>query len=153
MLLDLMQSKPKHIKRYNPVWKRAYSYYRCQSHSSPIFGQLRKQFYNEDGKRIIPTNIGSLLKSPLTLAVWYMDDGYLYHRDKSAYIYLAKYSKEEAGLLSTALKDNFNLASLVKLKKGKFYCLCFNVQEAAKLVKIVRPYVVPSLNYKLLPTP
>lgn len=153
MLSNLMQSRPKRIKRYNPIWGKSYSYYRCQSHSSPIFGQLRRQFYNENGKKIIPTNIGSLLKSPLTLAVWYMDDGYLYHRDKSVYSYLAKHSEEEVDLLSKALKDNFNLASLVKLKKGKFYCLCFNVQETAKLIKIIKPYVIPSLNYKLLLTP
>jgi Ni,Fe-hydrogenase I cytochrome b subunit len=30
-LRNLMQDKPKRIERYNPIWKRTYVYYRCQS--------------------------------------------------------------------------------------------------------------------------
>src|SRR3989338_5236170 len=57
-----------------------------------LFGQyfhkkLQRLFY-VDSKKLIPTNISSILKDPLTLAVWFMDDGYYYHRDNMAYIYV-----------------------------------------------------------------
>lgn len=32
MLKNIMQSKPVFIKRFNPIWKKTYSYYRCQSY-------------------------------------------------------------------------------------------------------------------------
>jgi len=30
VLSNLMQAKPKFIRRYNPHWKKSYNYYRCQ---------------------------------------------------------------------------------------------------------------------------
>ena len=83
-----IQNQPKSIVRFNPIWKKQYAYYRCQSHSSPEFGKLRTLFYYNHQKQI-PENIEKLL-NPLVLAVWFMDDGYYYQRDKTSYIYLSK---------------------------------------------------------------
>ena len=47
-------------------------------------GDLHSLFYC-NGKKYIPNNIVQLLKSPLSLAVWYMDDGSLDYRPKSHY--------------------------------------------------------------------
>lgn len=153
ILSKMMQSKPRLLKRYNPIWKKLYSYYRCQSHSSPIFGHYRQIFY-QNNKKSIPKNIGTFLKSPITLAVWYMDDGYLYHRDKSAYIYLNRYSEDELRYLLMALENNFGLIPrILRKKKEKYPCLYFNVLQTEKLLKIVRPFIIPCFNNKILPTP
>jgi hypothetical protein len=53
-LKNLMQDKPKRIERYNPVWKRTYVYYRCQTHSMPILGRLKRRFYDEQGRKAHP---------------------------------------------------------------------------------------------------
>ena len=148
-LKNLMQDKPKKITRYNPIWKRVYTYYRCQSYSSPIFGKLRRMFYC-DSKKVIPSNFGKLLKSGLSLAVWFMDDGYYYHRDRTAYIYLSKFSKEGLATLVRVLKDNFNLESKVEIKKrGENINLKFSVTETEKLVNLIKADVIPSMRYKL----
>lgn len=153
ILENMMQSKPKLIKRYNPIWKKQYTYYRCQSHSSPIFGHYRRIFYPAN-KKSIPENIGVLLVAPVTLAVWYMDDGYLYHRDKSAYIYLDRYSENELRYLLMALKSNFGLSPKILWKKKERYpCLYFDVSKTKKLLDIIKPYIIPSLKNKILPTP
>lgn len=48
--------------------------------------EIRKNFYRKRTK-IIPDNIEKLFKSPITLAVWFMDDGRLDYRVKSHYAY------------------------------------------------------------------
>ena len=56
------------------------------------FTNFRHLFY-PDGKKIIPKNISNLLISPLSLAVWYMDDGTLDYRPKDHFaFYLATHS-------------------------------------------------------------
>lgn len=145
---NFMQGPPKLIKRFNPIWKRSYQYYRCQSSSSPLFGKSRRLFY-EGGRKIIPKNIGTLLKSPFTLAVWYMDDGYYYHRDNVAYIYLSKFESGCLDCLLEALKKNFNLKPDLKLKKDKYHCLAFNREETTRLLEIVKPHIIQSLKYKI----
>lgn len=152
MLKNLMQSKPKFIKRFNPHWKKHYTYYRCQSHASPEFGKLKKVFYRGLCK-CIPKDISKLLNSYLSLAVWYMDDGYLYHRDRSATIYLNNYSRQELKNLAVALEINFGLQPKLKIKKKKYPCFYFNVEQTKRLIEIIRPHIIPCFSYKLLPTP
>ena len=147
---NYMQSRPKLIKRYNPRWKKWYSYYRCQSHSSPIFAKYRRLFY-EDNRKRIPQNIKTLLKAPLTLAVWFMDDGYFYKRNKHIFIYLPKYKFEEIELLRRALKENFGLQAKYKeKKKGAERYLWFDKTESEKLLRIIEPHLLPSFKSKLL---
>lgn len=147
-LKRIMQNKPRKIIRYNPIYKKTYSYYRCQSHSSPVFGKLRRLFYR-DSKKIIPDNLEKIFKSKLSLAVWYMDDGYYYHRDNTAYIYLSKFSNEDLGKLKKALKKNFCLNPKVEIKKSGNINFKFDVAETCKLVNLIRSNVIPSIGYKL----
>lgn len=147
-LSRIIQSHPKKIVRYNPIYKATYGYYRCQSHSSPELGKLRRLFYRENQK-IMPNNLNGLLKSQLSLAVWYMDDGYYYHRDKTAYIYLSKLSKENLDKLTEVLKSNFNLVPKVEIKKSGNVNLKFTVTETNKLINLIQADIIPSMRYKL----
>jgi len=149
---NFMQSEPKRMDRFHPTWKKTYSYYRCQSQSTPVFGKFKRLFY-QGNRKVIPENIQSLLKAPQTLAVWYMDDGSLYHRDRMAEIYLPSYSKEELKKLLEALKINFELEPRVKIKKKKYPVFSFGVEQTQKLLDIIKPYIIPSLEYKIFPTP
>lgn len=153
-LENLFKSKPKKIERIHPESKQKYHYLRLQSHSSPFFGQLREKLYNSQGKRQIPKTISKLLTSSMTLAVWYMDDGYYYKRDKSAHIYLSKLKSNQLDYLVEVLGRNYAL-------KPKWYCrpdkkgcqLNFTGQEKNKLFQLIKAYVIPSLKYKISLTP
>lgn len=151
-LKNMMQSAPKLLRRFNPIWKRTYPYYLCQSLSSPEFGRLRRLFY-KNGRKIIPKEIVSLLKSPLSLAVWYMDDGYLYKKDKSVYIYLYPYSDGEMKKLVDTVEINFSLRLIILVKKNKYPCFYFNVDQTRIFLSLIRPHIIPSLQYKLLFAP
>ena len=85
---------------------------------------------------------------PLSLAVWYMDDGYYYKRDKIAYIYLSNYFEQELDRLMSTLHANFGLIPDLK-KKSKGLCFTFSVKATLKLVEIVEPFVVSTMRYKL----
>ncbi|MBL7159087.1 hypothetical protein ISS85_01290 [Candidatus Microgenomates bacterium] len=142
-----MQDKPKKLVRFNPVFKKEYTYYRCQSHSSPIFGKLRRKFYL-DNKKVIPSDIKHLLNESLALAVWYMDDGYYYHRDNIAFIYLSNFDKNSSNLLLEVLEKNFNLFPILKTKK-KGKNLVFTVSDTKKLIEIIKNSIITSMRYKL----
>lgn len=116
LLSNFFQSKPQILERKNAKFGKSYQYIRAQSYSGSEFGKLRKLFYQENQK-IIPENIVSLLKDPLSIAVWYMDDGYYYARDKMAYIYLPKYDSNSLNRLLNVLNKNFNLFPSFKIKK------------------------------------
>lgn len=151
-LKNLMQDRPKRYERYNPIWKKSYTYYRCQSHSMPLLGRYKRYFYDEKGRKRIPENISKLLRSPLSLAVWYMDDSHYYPRDRVAYIYLPKYSEEELNRLVEALKENFGLHPKVVYKKG-YPCLYFSREETTRLSEIIKPWVPEFMKYKIPPNP
>lgn len=152
LLKNLMQDKPKRLERYNPKWKKSYVYYRCQSHSMPLLGAYRRAFYDEKGKKRIPEKIKSLLKAPLSLAVWYMDDGHYYARDGVAYIYMPRYEEADIKRLLSALSENFGLKPRVVYKKG-YPVLFFDREQTKKLFEIINPWVPDFMKYKTSPDP
>jgi hypothetical protein len=54
--------------------KVKYPFCRFVTKSHPYLIELREMFYL-DGKKVVPSQISELLKTPLSLAVWFMDDG------------------------------------------------------------------------------
>lgn len=152
-LMNLFADKPKMINRQHPQTKQIYHYCRLQSHSAPFFGKLRRQFYPND-KKIIPENIDKLLSFRLTLAIWYMDDGYYYQRDKSAHIYLSKLDNLSQKKLLNCLSKNFGLSAKIYCRPDRRACqLNFTGSDKDKLFNLIHPYVLPMFNYKLSSNP
>lgn len=148
-LTRLFQGKPTHLFRVHPKTKATYEYWRAQSNATPELGKWRTIFYPQ-GKKLIPASIAEFIKEPLALAVWYMDDGYYYLKDKNSLLYLGRVSSEEAEYAREALVRNFGLSSRVYDKKQKGYALYFGVAETKKLHKAVRPHMLlPLFAYKL----
>ena len=148
-LTRLFQGGPTHLSRVHPKTKATYEYWRAQSNATPELGKLRAVFYPE-GKKRIPVDIAKFLKEPLALAVWYMDDGYYYPKDKNSFLYLGRVSSAEAEYAREALAKNFGLAPHVYDKKQKGFTLYFGVAEAKKLHKVVRQHMLlPLFAYKL----
>lgn len=152
-LKDLVGSSPKFLERIHPISKAKYQYYRLQGNSSPLLGKLRNQFYDNNTK-VVPQNLARYLKSPLTLAVWYMDDGYYYNRDRMSFIYLPKYSQSDLARLTQHLYSGFKLSARWHCSTSKRSChLSFSVTDTVKLKMIVDQYIIPSMRYKLPLTP
>jgi hypothetical protein len=145
-LEKLFQGKVKSIERIHPVSKKKCCYFRHQSQSTPYLGKLRRIFY-PDGKKQIPENLGKFL-TPLSLAVWYMDDGYYYKRDNCSYLYLGNVTIKEAEIVVQAFQEKFNILGKAK-KKKKGYAIYFSPTETKKMKNILKDYILPYFNYKL----
>lgn len=147
----LFQGRPKYIERIHPITKRKYSYWRYQSNTSPVLGKIRKIFYPK-GKKIIPEDIDKYL-SLLTLAVWYMDDGYYNKRDNSSYLYLGRVSRNEAEIVSKAIHKVFKLPNTILDKKRKGYVIYFSPKIMIELKGLIKKYMIPLFDYKFPSNP
>ena len=145
----LFQGGATHLFRVHPKTKATYEYWRAQSNATPELGRWRAVFYPEGQKRI-PTNVAKFLMEPLALAVWYMDDGYYYPKDRNSYLYLGRVSREEAECAQKAVTKNFGLLPRVYDKKKKGFALYFSPAETKKLQTLVRRHMLlPLFAYKL----
>ncbi len=118
------------------------SYY-FRTRSLPMFTRLRKKWYIE-GRKTLPSDIKL---SPFALAIWYMDDGYYdTHRDSiwfcthcfnSGELKRIKELMKQLGIETTLIKDRTKYKTRV-LKK-----------HTERFIKLVKPYIVPSLLYKI----
>jgi len=145
----LFQGEPKYLERKHSLSGQIYKYWRHQSNSTPELGKWHAKFY-EEGKKHIPNNLRDLLQGSLGLSVWYMDDGYYYPRDRVSYLYLGRVSKNEAEIAKTALEKNFNIFPKVLDKKQKGFAFYFSHNETKRLHDMIRQYVLPSMQYKLI---
>lgn len=80
-----IESSVVRLNRIHPITKKEYRYIRCQSRTLPVLKLIKDIFY-KDGKKIVPADLSEYLKEPISLAVWFMDDGYYYLRDKCGYL-------------------------------------------------------------------
>jgi hypothetical protein len=117
---------------------------------------LWKIFYR--GKRkIIPKNVSELVKSPLTLAIWYMDDGSLDWRPKNHYAFLINidsFQLEEACLLKEMLRKNFGIECNVYnslCRERRYPKLYIGTNGRDKFLSLIKPYILKCFAYKLPP--
>ncbi len=149
-LKNMFSDEPQLIIRYDHKWKRTYQYYKLQSHSSPLLGKWRKWFYTDDGRKKIPENISTIIKHPLVLSVWYMDDGYYYPRDNIIYLFLPDYEDEDLKRLLLAFEEIWNLSWEVKRRpNSKGVELILPREQLYRFVEIVEPHIIPEMRYKL----
>ena len=148
VLGTLFNGKPVFVERVHPKTNKTYKYVRHQSNSTPYLGKLRKIFYPE-GRKIIPSNLQDLLKHPISLAVWFFDDGYLCKKHQGSYLYLGKVSSEEATVAQIAIHHNFDIDSKVYSKGVKGYALYFNSANTKKLVGLIKEFASSDMIYKV----
>ena len=100
--------------------------------------------------KIIPQNISDILKSSLSLAVWFMDDGNGYLRNNAYRISTYAFKLEGNMLLKDCLNKNFNLnVSLTKDSKGYQLYIPTSNGNALHFRKLIEPHILPRMKYKL----
>jgi len=115
------------------------------------FNQFGKMFYQ--GKiKSIPKNL-DMYFTPLALAVWIQDDGNL-NEGVNMRICSMGFTKKDNEDLVDYLKRCFNLDATVapyKYKGVGYWMIALNKINTQKLSDIIRPHVVESMKYKLMP--
>lgn len=112
----------------------------------PCFNEYRSLFYNIEGVKTIPANIGELL-TPLSLAYWVMDDG---TKQSSGFTLCTdSFSLSEVKLLISTLKEKFDLNCNLVNYNNKSYRIYIKAESMGKFRDLVQPYIHSSMEYKL----
>jgi len=140
-LKRLCESAPK--ERASNEGRVAYRFFTKQSKE---LTDLYNQFY-KNNKKIIPKD---LVLDPIILAVWYMDDGSKC-RDHDIYLNTQQFSINDQKILLYKLRL---LGINGRLNKDKKYFRIRLLKPSIKtFMKIIFPYVVNAMQYKLVMTP
>ena len=127
----------------------------------PELAELRKAMY-VDGKKILSDDYLKQL-TPLSLAIWYMDDGCYTERAKgvqertregSGRIGIVVEAMEETSRqrLLDYLGDTWGIQGRLRYPgAAKKAMITFPKDETAKFLALVAPFIHPSLDYKLQP--
>ncbi len=140
----------------NPIQvKRGYRQYHFYTTPSGFVGWFRRMFY-PDGVKVVAEDISGLLVDPLSLAVWYMDDGSLDFRAGdhcNASIATYNFSESDCLRLSRVLWSNFRLRANVhrSTMRGKTYFRLYFLSESMEdFLALIEPHVLPCFSYKIL---
>ena len=125
--------------------------YKLQSKNNQQLATIRNQLY-PNNKKYISRSILDVL-DPQGLAIWYMDDGCVDRPiDKNAMGILNTYcnspNAEEELIIQTYFKDKWNIRTNINAGHGR-HRIRFPHADFCKFVEIVKPYVIPSLEYKI----
>ncbi|MBI2573815.1 MAG: hypothetical protein HYV78_00235 [Candidatus Wildermuthbacteria bacterium] len=131
-------SKPK-FQRWTDSWQ-----FRTISH--PVFTGFHRLFYHET-KKILPCNIEKIFVSPLSLAVWFMDDG---TRGPTGgfTINTQNFTREENEILREVLKKNFGLETSLH-RDRKYVRIYILPRSRERFIDLVEQFTISELKYKL----
>jgi hypothetical protein len=135
-LKNLVSTKPH--KRFGNAGRIAY---RFTTRSLPELTEIYREFY-QNGKKIIPDDLSL---HPLSLAIWFMDDGSKSYR--ALYLNTQKFHYHEQNKLSMLLKRQFDIKTSLN-KDKKYYRLRIAVSSVGRFLDIIRPYLLPMFCYK-----
>lgn len=115
--------------------------YRFFTRSIPEFTVFYDRFY-QNGTKTIPSDIKL---SPLSLAVWYMDDGSKSYKScyfNSQQLDLISQNNLMKALQLLGIKSNLN-------KDKKYFRIRTLTSDTPKLITIIAPHIIKSMRYKI----
>ncbi len=118
------------------------------TYSHGAFRFYAHQFYDAEGKKKIPKMIKKFL-TPRVVAIWFMDDGSWKSKNHRTYIiHTDGFEKKDLERLKSALRELFGIESSLH-KQYKNWRLYVKTDSADNFRKMVQPYIIPSMKYKL----
>lgn len=145
------EKKPKLHKRIKK--DGIFFYYRINSYTFSSFNWIHDMFYKaslDAGNKfikIMPKNIDEYL-TPFAMAVWFMDDGS--KLGKGVKIATNNFTYEEIIFICEVLYKKYNLIVKPHITgKNKGYIIYIKSNSMPIFSKLVKPYMIPSMYYKL----
>jgi len=144
---DWILTEPK-VRKYSAYGSERNNY-RFSTVSSGSFRFFAKQFY-QNGKKVVPKLINKIL-SPMSLAVWFMDDGSIKSKQhKALVIHAQSFNKQDLRRIIKVLDEKYKIKSnLRKRDDGSGYVIYILSETVNIFVDLVKNYILPSMKYKL----
>lgn len=151
VMREWVTTPPKVLTRvYHKDTHRVLTSLRFQTISHEEFSLWYKIFYR-GGVKIIPENIRNILTSPVSLAVWVMDDGNKNYQ--AVFLNTQQFEKHEQERLMACLRENFGLQCTLNkhwFYKGKqLYRIRVDTKSTRVLHQLIGSYVLSSMTYKI----
>lgn len=150
-LREWVNYEPRTLQRiYHKDKSRFLISVRFQTINHPEFTFWYKVFY-QNGKKVIPDNISKTLTSPLSLAIWFMDDGNKNHG--AVFLNTQQFERYEQERLIGCLKNNFGLECTLNKHSIWNGRQLFRIRVGTKSTKVlsslISSYLLPSMQYKI----
>lgn len=118
------------------------------TYSHGAFRFYGQQFYSKEGRKRIPDIIRKLL-TPRSIAIWFMDDGSWKSDHHRTYIIHADgYTKNDLERMQDVLEKKFDIETSLH-RQYQNWRLYIKTKSAEKFKKLIEPYVIQSMKYKL----
>jgi hypothetical protein len=114
--------------------------------TSPVFSEWRQRFYRVH-RKIVPDEI-MLLLDPLSVAVWFMDDGAADYAGVTLQTH--NFVRYEVERLADALQGRFNLTATLRKNRGG-WIIYLGARALPRLRTLIAPYLLEEFAYKLEP--
>jgi len=119
----------------------------------PELYSLKKEVYRNKYKLFSADFIANI--TPLSLAIWYMDDGSLDIRNSlktkaRIAIGVKRIHPTSRIYIKKMFKDRYDISVQIR-KQGDLPVLYFNQENTNKFLNLIKYYIHPSMKYKLLP--
>lgn len=136
------------IKYYKDVREDRKGQFSFKTISHPVFTKIYEIIYGNGKKTICPYWLKQL--TPLSLAIWFMDDGSTSKENREMRISTESFSKKELLLLRNFLNKKWNISPKIipSSRKGKFVFF-FPAPERNKFFSLIKSFVIPEMSYKL----
>lgn len=91
----------------------------------------------------------------LGIAIWFMDDGHINHRKIKGrncgfYIKIAIcLPKQETQIVIDYFKEVWGISFYMFSEGKNTYSICCGTYEGIKFINLVKPYIIPSMKYKI----
>lgn len=108
-----------------------------------------------NGKKTITKAMADKL-TPVSLALWYLDDGTIRHRNKddrnspAIQISTCGFSKEENEILIEMLQNRFGVEANLRLEKNKYWTIYITTKGTEVFLNLIKDYIPKSMKYKTL---
>lgn len=124
-------------------------YYRFRTFTYSSFNWIYESFY-VNGRKILPLFIEEFLSAE-ALAIWIMDDA-THHKNRGLRFCTHNFLLQECKFMQKILKDKYDLDSTLHKITGTVplqYNIYILKSSMDKLEKIVKPFIHPTMLYKL----
>lgn len=131
--------------------KEYYHRYVYRTHAHPTWTELAKKWYKRDENgnfllnkinRIIKIVPRDLKLTPLTVCIWFMDDGFNYPKDGNAFLETQGFSVEDVEFLIIKLKEDLNINSSLRLEsRYKQPLIYIGTKSWRNFIELIKPCI------------
>lgn len=153
LFYDYVLTPPREQVRTNASGNKVTTYcFQTLSHSSFT---ILYHLFMVNGKKTVPTGLVRHFVTPLTLAIWYMDDGnltsYKEGHGQGLQLNTQGFSKEVVEQMVVELNDRYGFSGWVRLVKNGKPIICLPSKDYGLFYSLVKDFIQPCMSYKLPP--